>query len=232
MPVSYEQMTREELGFLVQTSAALASSFDYRANLAAVARQAVPVLADLCVVDMLEADGSVARVELAFADRSKAAALAPFREAVRPLDDSTPIGLAMLSKKTLLIRDCSPAGLAAVDARLQRSALMEAAGAASMMIVPIVAHDTVLGALTLATAGSSRSYSEASLGTPQGLAAQMAIAIDSARLYERAQRAIRAREDVLSFVSHDLRNPLMGILLTTDSVLRAAPAEERRKGWR
>jgi signal transduction histidine kinase len=58
------------------------------------------------------------------------------------------------------------------------------------------------------------------------------VAIDNARLYERAQGAIRAREDVLSFVSHDLRNPLMGILLTTETLLNAVHGEERRKGWK
>jgi signal transduction histidine kinase len=58
------------------------------------------------------------------------------------------------------------------------------------------------------------------------------MAIDNARLFEREQRAIPAREDLLSFVSHDLRNPLMGILLTIETVLRTAPREERRKGWK
>ena len=60
---------------------------------------------------------------------------------------------------------------------------------------------------------------------------QAARAIDNARLYQQAQRAIAARQDVLSFVSHDLRNPLMGILLTTETLLRAPRGKERRKGW-
>ena len=38
---------------------------------------------------------------------------------------------------------------------------------------------------------------------------------------------------MLSFVSHDLRNPLMGILLTTETLLNAVHGgEERRKGWK
>ena len=37
---------------------------------------------------------------------------------------------------------------------------------------------------------------------------------------------------MLSFVSHDLRNPLMGIQLTTETMLRGVPGEERRKGWK
>ena len=101
-----------------------------------------------------------------------------------------------------------------------------------MMIVPLVARDRVLGVLTLIAAESGRHYSGRALAIAHELATHAALAIDNARLYERAQGAIRAREDVLSFVSHDLRNPLMGILLTTEMLLNAVPGEERRKGWK
>jgi len=43
--------------------------------------------------------------------------------------------------------------------------------------------------------------------------------------------AIRARDDLLTFVSHDLRNLLSGIHLTTEMLLRGARGRERRKGW-
>ena len=78
------------------------------------------------------------------------------------------------------------------------------------MIVPLVARDTVLGVITLIAAESGRRYAHANLATARDLGARAAMAIDNARLFERAQQAIRSREDVLSFVSHDLRNPLMG----------------------
>jgi two-component system sensor histidine kinase/response regulator len=41
-----------------------------------------------------------------------------------------------------------------------------------------------------------------------------AMVIASARLYTEAQRATRAREDVLAVVAHDLRNPLSTILMS------------------
>lgn len=41
-----------------------------------------------------------------------------------------------------------------------------------------------------------------------------AMALESARLYEEAQRATRAREDMLAVVAHDLRNPLSTILMS------------------
>ncbi len=46
-------------------------------------------------------------------------------------------------------------------------------------------------------------------------AASAGVAIENARLYREAQAATRAREDVLATVSHDLRNPLGALQITT-----------------
>jgi signal transduction histidine kinase len=47
------------------------------------------------------------------------------------------------------------------------------------------------------------------------LARHGSLAIDNARLYLESQQAVRAREEVLAIVSHDLRNPLNAIVLAT-----------------
>ena len=46
------------------------------------------------------------------------------------------------------------------------------------------------------------------------------------RLYEEAQRAVAARDDVLSFVSHDLGNPLAAIRVATAVVMKRIPADD------
>jgi signal transduction histidine kinase len=45
------------------------------------------------------------------------------------------------------------------------------------------------------------------------------LAVDNARLYEQARQATRARDDMLGIVSHDLRNPLHTIQLSSSFVL-------------
>ena len=45
------------------------------------------------------------------------------------------------------------------------------------------------------------------------LARHGSLAIDNARLYFESQQAVRAREEVLAIVSHDLRNPLNAVTL-------------------
>jgi signal transduction histidine kinase len=47
-----------------------------------------------------------------------------------------------------------------------------------------------------------------------------ALADENARLYEQAQQAVRMREQILAIVSHDLRNPLGTILMTTDALAK------------
>ena len=57
--ISALKQGQEQLQLLAQAAGKLASSFDYRATLAEVARLAVPTLADVCLVDLLEADGKL-----------------------------------------------------------------------------------------------------------------------------------------------------------------------------
>ncbi len=90
----------------------------------------------------------------------------------------------------------------------------------------------MLGVLTLVMSESDRRFGGEELASATDLANRIALAIENARLYDDATRAVKAREEVLSFVSHDLKNPLMAILLTTEMLLDSAPDNERRRGWK
>ena len=57
-----------------------------------------------------------------------------------------------------------------------------------------------------------------------------ALAAENATLYQRAQQAVRVREEILAIVSHDLRNPLGTILFTTAAMAKRSVPEERRRG--
>src|SRR5690606_33841289 len=66
---------REALRFLAEASEAFASSLDYEETIRVAARRAVPTLADWCVIDVIEDEGSVRRLGVAHADPAKAALL-------------------------------------------------------------------------------------------------------------------------------------------------------------
>jgi signal transduction histidine kinase len=57
------------------------------------------------------------------------------------------------------------------------------------------------------------------------LAARAALVLENARLFDRARKAIRARDDLLAMVSHDLRNPLGTILLNASLLERIVASE-------
>jgi signal transduction histidine kinase len=79
--------------------------------------------------------------------------------------------------------------------------------------VPLISRGQALGVVTIAAA-SGRTYSEDDAALASELARHAALAMDNARLYLESQQAVRAREEVLAIVSHDLRNPLSAIMLS------------------
>jgi PAS domain S-box-containing protein len=94
--------------------------------------------------------------------------------------------------------------------------------------VPLQVHGTLLGALTFATP-PGRHYGEADLELAEELAQRAALAIDNGRLYQRAQDALRAREEVLSIAAHEIRGPLTSLHLTVQALRRGLlPAAAER----
>jgi signal transduction histidine kinase len=57
------------------------------------------------------------------------------------------------------------------------------------------------------------------------LASRVALAMDNARLHEALERAVRARDEALGIVAHDLRNPLNAIVLQAQLLRRSGRAE-------
>jgi signal transduction histidine kinase len=72
--------------------------------------------------------------------------------------------------------------------------------------------------------GESRDYTQNDLGFAEHLASRAAMAVDNARLYGEAQRATRARDELLGIVSHDLRNPLSAISMCASALEEEMPA--------
>ena len=65
------------------------------------------------------------------------------------------------------------------------------------------------------SAESERVYDEADLRFAEETASWAAITIDNARLYAEARTAVHSRDEMVAFVSHDLRDPLQSIAAAT-----------------
>src|SRR6185312_11804225 len=220
--ISAVKHAQNVLSFLARASALLSSSFDYVANVAAVVRDAVPLLADVCIADVRDPAHGLTRIELADAKRDRQR-LARAARLQTPLPSAgSGLAAALELRRPILIRDYRPLAAGGDGSGLTHEGFVRACSPRSIMYVPMVMRGEALGVLTLVAAESGRQFAGPDLSTGEDLANRVAMAIENARLYDDAQRAVRAREQVLSFVSHDLKNPLMGILLSVDMLLSGA----------
>jgi len=95
---------------------------------------------------------------------------------------------AMATGRPVLVRrNASMVG----EARLS---WMRKQGVGTLLLLPLVARDRVLGVVELLDDTTTREYSPGEIRLAQGLAAQAAIAIENARLYEKAQQEIAERK--------------------------------------
>jgi signal transduction histidine kinase len=213
--------------FLARASQALAASLDFRVTLDRVARLAVPIVADLCAVDMLEPDGSIRRLAVAHRTPQKAG-LAWELEHRWPsrLDDLYGPGRVIRDGQPELRKEVQEAKLprAARDAEHLRA--LRALRLESYLIVPLQARGRILGAITFAYAGSHRYYRKADLRLALELAARAALAVDNALLYRASREAVRLRDEFLAVASHELKTPITPLNLRLQTLRR----ELERKG--
>ncbi len=219
---------QSRLRLLSQASELLSASFDYRLTFAQVAAMVVPLFADLCIVDAVEHSGGLERIAVSCGGPLGAQLAASLKRAAPPVEGDSPLAESLRSAHPVLLAECVPQALAAAIDGLRHQSLADDIGAHSIMWVPMVARGRARGVLTFANRYSGRRYARQDLAFAQDLAARTAMALDNARLYEEAHKAIRAREDVLSIVSHDLKNPLGTILMSIDLLLQKWPLDHDR----
>ncbi len=92
----------------------------------------------------------------------------------------------------------------------------------SLVRVPLRDSDKVIGVLSLAFAESNRQHRTDDVALIQAVALRAGWALQAARQYEVATKAIAAREDILAVVAHDLRGPLGNILLVVEALRSTA----------
>ncbi len=232
---------REEVRrtFLADATAALAESLDYEATLSKVASLAVPKWADWSAVDILnEGEARPKRLAVAHVDPAKLdlARMLDAKYPTRP-DAARGVPNVLLTGRSELYPDIPDELLAAGCVDEEHLRLARELGLRSAMVVPLVARDRVLGAITFVFAESERHYTSEDLGFANELARRCGMAIDNARLYaseqqarRSAETANRAKDEFLAVVSHELRNPLAPIVTALDVMdLRGVAGAERER---
>jgi len=222
---SYRQAEDRAL-FLARAGEMLASSLDYDATLAALARLSVPMLGDWCLVDVLDPDGHFARAQVVTEPSTDAALVAEVRGlSPVPRENSIyPPSVALAEGRASLLPEVTDALLRQVAQSARHLSTMRRVGIRSLLTVPLLAHGRTLGALTFIFTRPDRRHDEADLRLAQELAHRAALSVENARLYREAQEAIRLRDEFLSIASHELKTPLTPLSLKLQALARVAQA--------
>jgi PAS domain S-box-containing protein len=232
-----EQMARVEaeaskwrFEFLALARMELSASLDYEATLAGVAGLAVPILADYCIIDLLDQQGAIQRVEVAHIN--------PFKEELMrelqlryPPDISSLLGIGKIlaTGKSEILAQIDDLHLEAFINDPEYLQFMQQLNPVSAMLVPLTTRGRIIGAISLVSADSGRHYDQTDLGLAEDLAHSIALAVDNARLYQEAQEANRLKDEFLAVLSHELRTPLNSMLGWV-TLLRTRKFDEAKTG--
>lgn len=199
------------LRVLSGTSAILGQSIDYEATLAAVAGLAVPVLADWCVVDVVEPDWGVRRVATAHADESKLR-LAEDVQRRWPSDPKAPGGVneVIASGKSVHVPEVTDEMLRTSAQDEEHLEILRGLNIRSVLIVPLEARGQILGAMTLVSE-SQRTLSPDDVALAEEVGRRAGAAIDVSRLLSESEQSVKMRDEFMALASHDMRTPLAAV---------------------
>ncbi|HZE08251.1 MAG TPA: PAS domain-containing sensor histidine kinase [Gemmatimonadaceae bacterium] len=203
--------------FLAAAGEKLASAFGSGEVLDSVAELAVPALANGCILENRVEDGfragAVCHSDPAINDLLKKITRAGVRKppADHPLweilRDRAPVLLRTDAASRIVESSSNPAYIAAMRAMQPRAALY----------LPLIARGQLIGVLTLFR--TDRSFDVDDLGFAEDLGRLAALALDNSRLLDAVRGSLRAREEIVGVVSHDLRNPVAAVKMLSRALL-------------
>lgn len=188
--VDNERRIAEEQAYLADASRLLASSLDIEETLAQVAALAVPVLGDWCEIDLLQEDGTFKTAALAHYDAEKHRTLQTLIGRIAP-SDHIRLAPAVWEGETR-IYETTPGDVAATGYGTSYERVYAAAGISSTMVVPLVAGNEPLGAISYVSSDPKRGFSDSDRRFGEELARRAALSIANAQLYSREHRVADA----------------------------------------
>jgi DNA-binding NarL/FixJ family response regulator len=179
---------QHRLAFLAQVGDLL-SSLDYEPAAQAVARVAVSHLAQLCTIDVLDANSEIQNIGLAHAEPSQEERIRELyiRHPVTRLS-AHPVAVAIRTGQVQVLPTSDHSREAAEDDGYAQWAPFQSVGMQTAIVVPLAARGQVLGAISFwSTSQDSPGATDQTLAA--AVARRVSLALDNARLYQQARRA-------------------------------------------
>ncbi|QSQ26120.1 GAF domain-containing protein [Pyxidicoccus parkwayensis] len=196
------EAARQRFALLAELSGALAEQPDLGRALTLAVRLSVPLVADGCVLDLLQEDGRMQREAVAHQDpreeqRLRNATDPPCLLGAEPGDSPELAGHLRLGDPT-----------------------------GSCMRLPLMGRGRVLGAISFSTIPPRR-LGDTEVELARDVARRVALAVDNSRLHQELIEAVHARDTFLTIASHELRTPLTTLRLQSQSLLRITHGEKK-----
>lgn len=220
------QVARDRAEFLAEASLRFGASLDQELTYDAIAGVALPGLDAWCIVDIVEVSGAVRRLAVVHPDKDKqdmASTLA--RRWAPAANDLIGVPAVRDALVPVIISGHANAMVATAGRDPDTLRILRGLGAGSLLVVPIVAHHVLLGAITFVRRPGAPGYAQDDVLLAEALATRCAQALESARLYAaaraarvdadaaraQAEEANASKAHFLSTMSHELRTPLNAI---------------------
>lgn len=214
--VTDRRRAHETQRFLAEAGEVLATSLGPDDTLRNVTRLAVPRLADACLVNVYHGGG--------FHDAA-VAHIDPVREAElerkrseHPIDPAGSHPVAEVIRNQQMVTwspDSDPDSVR--ERALPELDDIFVGSPEAAIIMPLSARGQLIGVMGLYR--EKGFYDENDVFLAKELGRRAALAIDNARLHDLIHVGIRARDDMIGIVSHDLRNPVNAVRMLTTVML-------------
>ncbi len=222
--VTERKRAEEDERFLSAASAELGRSLELEDALHVAVDLPVPHLADACLIDLRIGEDGYRRVAGTRHRSDLTPGLSKLAAAPLTTDSPSPI-IDVIRRGRAEVVPLVDDGWLEANEELALIPEWQRLGARSLLILPLTSATGTFGALTLIGV-HDRSFGDDQRALGDKYAAVAAEALANATLYGIAQRANRARDEVLGVVSHDLRNPISAIAMCTRALQDAPPADE------
>jgi PAS domain S-box-containing protein len=226
---------------LLNASKVLLSSLDYERTLCNLGQVVIPAFGDWYAVDMIQPDGTLRRLETSHRDPDKVALARALATRYANRKEATYGATAVITtRRSQLVPEVTDQMLEQVAVNDQHLAMVRDLGLRSLIAVPLIGRDDVLGVISIATAESGRHYDALDLRVAEELAARATQAIENARLFanvnetrqllEQQASELEAQSIELESTTSDLEHSNAELRAANDELARrTAEAEAARR---
>ena len=208
------EASKRRSAFLAEASDVLSSSLDLDTTAKSLAQFAVPFLADLSALVLVDEHSAVRQTEVCWSGLTDGACRS---QSVVALDETAimqAVERALASGDCEVITDLDPPPTKLTGCEPEAGARMSLElgfTLRALAVLPLIARDRKLGVLLLGMGPSTRDFSTPELALAKDLAARTAVSLDNCLLYAKIREADQRKNEFLAMLAHELRNPLAPI---------------------